>query len=127
MIEVHANNHTIRIEVENARIQANLKYDILEHKVELQKGIAGKKRGQQKTRNREADDIRLTSIGNEYVDFKREMYLKLARKLVAGSFGGHVSPCISGLVQLLIQRSGEILWPIRLLHLLPTWIRSRKG
>ena len=46
-----------RIET-NARTQANLNGKVLDHKVELQDALKGKKRGAYKTRIRKADDMR---------------------------------------------------------------------
>ena len=44
-----------RIEITNARTQGNLKEDILDDKISLQKSITGKKRGKQKPRVRALD------------------------------------------------------------------------
>ena len=66
-----------RVEVTNARTQSNLKGEILDLKVALQEGTTGKKRGPQKPRTRSVEDMILTSMSSEYVEFKGEMFVKL--------------------------------------------------
>ena len=67
-----------RIETTNARTQANLNGEVLNHKVKLQDAIKGKKRETYKARIRKVDDMRLATVGNNCVEFKGEVYLKLA-------------------------------------------------
>ena len=50
----------------------------MEHKVELQDRLKGKTRGAYKARIRVADGMRLSSVRDDCVEFKGEMYLKLA-------------------------------------------------
>ena len=45
--------------------------------MKLQRGISGKKRGPQKAKTRDVDDIMLTFMGSEYVEFKGGLFLKL--------------------------------------------------
>ena len=66
-----------RIETTNARTQSNLNGEVLDHKVELQDSLKGKKRGTYKARVRLIDEMRLSSIEDDCVEFKGEMYLKL--------------------------------------------------
>ena len=77
----------------------------MDHKVALQVGISGKARGPQKAKTRDADDISMTNVSGEYVEFKGELFLKLV--------SGNLLPkawedlYIDGLVlMLLLQRSG---------------------
>jgi hypothetical protein len=66
-----------RIETTNARTQSNLNGEVLDVKVELQDSLKGKKRGTYKARVRVIDEMRLSSIEDDCVEFKGEMYLKL--------------------------------------------------
>ena len=66
-----------RVEVTNARTQSNLKGEIFDLKVALQEGTAGKKRGQQKPRATRVEDMMLSSMCSEYVEFKGEIFVKL--------------------------------------------------
>ena len=67
-----------RIKVTNARTHNNLKGEILDHRVKLQDEITDKKRGPLKTRARDTENIALSSVDNEYIMFKGDLYLKLA-------------------------------------------------
>ena len=66
-----------RVEVTNARTQSNLKGEILDLKVALQEGTTGKKREPQKPRTMSVEDMILTSMSSEYVEFKGEIFVKL--------------------------------------------------
>ena len=59
-----------RVEVTSARTQSNLKGEVLEHRVVLQDAIIGKKRRQMKTRARDTDNIAITFVDDEYIEFK---------------------------------------------------------
>ena len=50
--------------------------DVLNQKVQLQDGVKGNKSGPYKARVRTADKMTLSSVGDNYVEFKGEMYLK---------------------------------------------------
>jgi len=66
-----------RIETTNARTQTNLIGEVLNHKVQLQDDVKGKKRGTYEARVRMSDEIILSSVGDACVEFKGEMCLKL--------------------------------------------------
>jgi len=66
-----------RIETTNARTQANLNGEVLNQKVLLQDGVKGKKRGPYKARVRTADEMTVSSVGDNCIEFKGKMYLKL--------------------------------------------------
>jgi len=50
----------------------------LDHKVELLDSLKGKKRGTHKERIRKIYEMRLSSVGDDCVECKGEMYLQLA-------------------------------------------------
>ena len=67
-----------RIEITNARTQGNLKEDILDDKISLQKSITGKKRGKQKPRVRALDGGAVVeTMRSMHVIFKGQEYCKL--------------------------------------------------
>ena len=66
-----------RIETMNAWTQASLNGEVLNHKVQLQDELKGNERGPYKSRVRMADKMTLSSVGDDCVEFKGEMYLKL--------------------------------------------------
>jgi len=56
-----------RIETTNARTQSNLNGEVLDHKVELQDSLKGKKRGAYKARIRKIDEMKLSSVEDDCV------------------------------------------------------------
>ena len=65
------------IETTNAQTQASLNGEVLNYKVRLQDGSKEKKRGPYKIRLRMVDKMALSSVGDDCVEFKGEMHLKL--------------------------------------------------
>jgi len=68
---------TTRVEVMNTRTQSNLKGEILDYKEKLQEGITCKKKEVQNARTRSVEDMILTSMSSEYVEFKGGLFVKL--------------------------------------------------
>jgi len=62
-----------RIETTNARTQATSNGEVLNHKVQLQNELKGKKRGPYKPRVRISDKMALSSVGDDCVEFKGGM------------------------------------------------------